>query len=103
MTTEVLLKVRYFHWIWNYIDYQYDGFAKKMADLLKTKYLEKEMLEFWQKGEKYYKAPEDNLAQIHSFTIYVYTKCITASLMLFMLRRIQKIMHSHGILFTKAI
>ncbi len=44
-----------------------------MADLLKTKYLEKEMLEFWQKGEKYYKAPEDNLAQIHSFTIYVYT------------------------------
>jgi len=53
MITEMLLKVRYFHWIWNYIDYQYDGFAKNMADLLKTKYLEKEMLEFWQKGETY--------------------------------------------------
>ncbi len=32
------------------------------------------MFEFWQKGEKYYKSPEDNLAQIHSVTIYVYTK-----------------------------
>ncbi len=31
------------------------------------------MFEFWQKGEKYYKSPEDNLAQIHSVTIYVYT------------------------------
>lgn len=57
----------------NSVDDQYDGFAMEMANLLKTKYLEKEMFEFWQKGEKSYKSPEDNLAQIHSVTIYVYT------------------------------
>lgn len=54
----------------NSVDDQYDGFAKEMANLLKTKYLEKEIM---QKGEKYYKAPEDNLAQIHSVPIFVYT------------------------------
>ncbi|XP_026095710.1 uncharacterized protein LOC113067551 [Carassius auratus] len=57
----------------NSVDDQYDGCTKEMKNLVKTIYLEKEMSEFWQKGEKYYKAPEDNLAQIHSVAIYVYT------------------------------
>ncbi|XP_077058396.1 ecto-ADP-ribosyltransferase 4-like [Siphateles boraxobius] len=63
----------------NSVDDQYDGCTMKMADLVKTTYLEKEKsasAEFnkvWQEGEEKAKKAEDNLQQIHSVAIHVYT------------------------------
>ncbi|XP_073704580.1 ecto-ADP-ribosyltransferase 5-like [Garra rufa] len=63
----------------NSVDDNYDGCTKEMANLVSTKYLEKEMSnlpEFkksWQEGEVNAKAPEDNLTRNHSIAIYVYT------------------------------
>ncbi|XP_043090191.1 NAD(P)(+)--arginine ADP-ribosyltransferase 2-like [Puntigrus tetrazona] len=61
------------------VDDQYDGCTVKMAHLVKTKYLQKEInnsVEFknaWQEGEVNATAPEDNLTRNHSIAIYVYT------------------------------
>ncbi|XP_017210151.4 ecto-ADP-ribosyltransferase 5 [Danio rerio] len=56
----------------NSVDDQYKGCTEKMADLVKTKYLEKEMS--WLNIENYnYKTAEDNLTQNHSVAIYMYT------------------------------
>ncbi|XP_059414962.1 ecto-ADP-ribosyltransferase 5-like [Carassius carassius] len=63
----------------NSVDDQYDGCTEKMANLVKTNYLQKEMnkcTDFkntWHDGENKAKNPEDNLKQIHSVAIYVYT------------------------------
>ncbi|XP_016351163.1 GPI-linked NAD(P)(+)--arginine ADP-ribosyltransferase 1-like [Sinocyclocheilus anshuiensis] len=63
----------------NSVDDQYKGCTQKMADLVKTKYLEKEKsasAEYnntWQEGGQKAKKPEDNLQQIHSVAIHVYT------------------------------
>ncbi|KAG1966966.1 NAD(P)(+)--arginine ADP-ribosyltransferase 2-like [Pimephales promelas] len=63
----------------NSVDDQYDGCTVKMAELVNTTYLEKEIstsAEFnktWQEGEEKAKKAEDNLQQIHSVAIYVYT------------------------------
>ncbi|XP_056091579.1 T-cell ecto-ADP-ribosyltransferase 2-like [Rhinichthys klamathensis goyatoka] len=67
----------------NTVDDQYDGCREKMANLVKTKYLEDEMSdsesEFtiaWKYAEKKYKPPGDNLTKNHSIAIYVYTSSI---------------------------
>ncbi|XP_048017883.1 ecto-ADP-ribosyltransferase 5-like [Megalobrama amblycephala] len=63
----------------NSVDDQYDGCTEKMAHLVKTKYLEREInnsTEFkkaWQEGEMNAIAPEDNLTRNNSIAIYVYT------------------------------
>ncbi|ROK79154.1 Ecto-ADP-ribosyltransferase 5 [Anabarilius grahami] len=63
----------------NSVDDQYDGCTKDMANLVKTKYLEKELsyspeyLKAWKLGEKNATAPGDNLTKNHSVAIYVYT------------------------------
>ncbi|XP_051742496.1 ecto-ADP-ribosyltransferase 5-like [Ctenopharyngodon idella] len=63
----------------NSVDDQYEGCSENMTHLVKTKYLEKEMsasAEFnktWHKGEENAKTAEDNLQQIHSVAIHVYT------------------------------
>ncbi len=63
----------------NSVDDQYDSCTVKMAHLVKTKYLQKEInnsTEFknaWQEGEVNATAPEDNLTRNHSIAIYVYT------------------------------
>ncbi|XP_016149269.1 ecto-ADP-ribosyltransferase 4-like [Sinocyclocheilus grahami] len=63
----------------NSVDDQYKGCTEKMADLVKTKYLEKEKSasaeynKTWQEGEQKAKKSEDNLQQIHSVAIHVYT------------------------------
>ncbi|XP_056305661.1 ecto-ADP-ribosyltransferase 5-like [Danio aesculapii] len=63
----------------NSVDVQYKGCTEKMAALVKTKYLPMEMnnsIEFkntWQDGESKAKNPQDNLQQIHSVALYVYT------------------------------
>uniref|UniRef100_A0A673JAF0 NAD(P)(+)--arginine ADP-ribosyltransferase n=1 Tax=Sinocyclocheilus rhinocerous TaxID=307959 RepID=A0A673JAF0_9TELE len=63
----------------NSVDDQYKVCTEKMADLVKTKYLEKEKSasaeynKTWQEGEQKAKKPEDNLQQIHSVAIHVYT------------------------------
>ncbi|KAK9978447.1 hypothetical protein ABG768_020198 [Culter alburnus] len=63
----------------NSVDDQYKGCSENMTHLVKTKYLEKEMsasAEFnktWQEGEENATKPEDNLQQIHSVAIHVYT------------------------------
>ncbi|XP_059414957.1 erythroblast NAD(P)(+)--arginine ADP-ribosyltransferase-like isoform X2 [Carassius carassius] len=63
----------------NSVDDQYGGCKVKMAHLVKTKYLEKEInnsTDFrnaWQEGEANATAPEDNLTRNHSIAIYVYT------------------------------
>ncbi|KAL1278825.1 hypothetical protein QQF64_025498 [Cirrhinus molitorella] len=61
------------------VDDQYDSCTEKMMNLLKLKYLAKERsgsAEFdktWQEGEENAKKSEDNLQQIHSVAIHVYT------------------------------
>ncbi|XP_073690788.1 GPI-linked NAD(P)(+)--arginine ADP-ribosyltransferase 1-like [Garra rufa] len=61
------------------VDDQYKGCTEKMADLVKTKYLEKERSasaeynQTWQEGELNARKAEDNLQQIHSVAIHVYT------------------------------
>ncbi|XP_077086689.1 NAD(P)(+)--arginine ADP-ribosyltransferase 2-like, partial [Siphateles boraxobius] len=61
------------------VDDQYDGCREKMANLVKTKYLKEEINkspEFndtWHDGEINAKNPQDNLEQIHSVAIYVYS------------------------------
>ncbi|XP_056091567.1 ecto-ADP-ribosyltransferase 5-like [Rhinichthys klamathensis goyatoka] len=60
------------------VDDQYKGCRGKMANLVKTELLKRELdnKEFcntWHDGEKNAKNPEDNLEQIHSVAIYVYT------------------------------
>ncbi|XP_067284869.1 ecto-ADP-ribosyltransferase 5-like [Pseudorasbora parva] len=61
------------------VDDQYDGCRDNMTDLVKTKYLNEEIRnsrEFndtWHDGENKAKEPQDNLKQIHSVAIYVYT------------------------------
>ncbi|XDV12361.1 hypothetical protein PO909_001057 [Leuciscus waleckii] len=63
----------------NSVDDQYDGCRDNMANLVKTKYLKEEIKkssEFgntWHDGVKNAKKPQDNLEQIHSVAIYVYT------------------------------
>ncbi|ROL51116.1 Ecto-ADP-ribosyltransferase 5 [Anabarilius grahami] len=63
----------------NSVDDQYKGCSENMTHLVKTKYLEKEMsasTEFnktWQEGEENATKAEDNLQQIHSVAIHVYT------------------------------
>uniref|UniRef100_A0A8C1SZG5 NAD(P)(+)--arginine ADP-ribosyltransferase n=1 Tax=Cyprinus carpio TaxID=7962 RepID=A0A8C1SZG5_CYPCA len=62
----------------NSVDDQYDGCTRKMAQLVKTRYLKKELnrsnfKDAWQKGEKNFKKPENNLTRNHSIAIYVYT------------------------------
>uniref|UniRef100_A0A672NJI9 NAD(P)(+)--arginine ADP-ribosyltransferase n=1 Tax=Sinocyclocheilus grahami TaxID=75366 RepID=A0A672NJI9_SINGR len=63
----------------NSVDDQYKGCTEKMADLVKTKYLEKEKSasaeynKTWQEGEQKAKKAEDNLQQNHSVAIHVYT------------------------------
>ncbi|KAL1278822.1 hypothetical protein QQF64_025495 [Cirrhinus molitorella] len=63
----------------NSVDDQYKGYTEKIADLVKKKYLQTEIsnsAEFnstWHDGENKAKNPEDNLKQIHSVAIYVYT------------------------------
>uniref|UniRef100_A0A8C1DXB8 NAD(P)(+)--arginine ADP-ribosyltransferase n=1 Tax=Cyprinus carpio carpio TaxID=630221 RepID=A0A8C1DXB8_CYPCA len=63
----------------NSVDDQYDGCTVKMAHLVTTKYLKKEInnsTDFrnaWQEGEVNATAPEDNLTRNHSIAIYVYT------------------------------
>ncbi|XP_016091414.1 GPI-linked NAD(P)(+)--arginine ADP-ribosyltransferase 1-like [Sinocyclocheilus grahami] len=61
----------------NSVDDNYDGCTKEMANLVKTKYLEKEMqsnfANAWKHAEKNYKPPGDNLTKNHSIAIYVYT------------------------------
>ncbi|XP_018929662.2 T-cell ecto-ADP-ribosyltransferase 1-like [Cyprinus carpio] len=62
----------------NSVDDQYDGCTMEMANLVKT-FLKKERsgsAEFnntWEEGEENAKKAEDNLQQIHSVAIYVYT------------------------------
>jgi len=67
----------------NSVDDQYVGCRDKMANLVKTKYLEDERSdsesEFtiaWKDAEKKYKPPGDNLTKNHSIAIYVYTSSI---------------------------
>ncbi|XDV12365.1 hypothetical protein PO909_001060 [Leuciscus waleckii] len=61
------------------VDDQYDGCRDNMANLVKTKYLEEEknksseFRDTWNDGEENAKNPQDNLEQIHSVAIYVYT------------------------------
>nr|XP_003198090.2 ecto-ADP-ribosyltransferase 5-like [Danio rerio]XP_021327034.1 ecto-ADP-ribosyltransferase 5-like [Danio rerio] len=63
----------------NSVDDQYDGCTIKMANLVKTKYLEKELKnsnafnKAWEEGEENSTAPQDNLKRNHSIAIYVYT------------------------------
>nr|XP_017210042.1 ecto-ADP-ribosyltransferase 4-like [Danio rerio]XP_021327492.1 NAD(P)(+)--arginine ADP-ribosyltransferase 2-like isoform X1 [Danio rerio] len=63
----------------NSVDDQYKGCRDKMANLVKTKYLEKEMSnlkEFrtaWEKGEKLAKNQADSLTRNNVIAIYVYT------------------------------
>ncbi|XP_058627595.1 ecto-ADP-ribosyltransferase 5-like [Onychostoma macrolepis] len=63
----------------NSVDDQYKGCTEEMGDLVKTKYLEieksasAEYNKTWQEGEQKAKKPEDNLQQIHSVVIHVYT------------------------------
>ncbi|KAL0154199.1 hypothetical protein M9458_050453, partial [Cirrhinus mrigala] len=63
----------------NSVDDQYKGCTEKIADLVKTKYLEKERSasaeynKTWQESELSAKKAEDNLQQIHSVAIHVYT------------------------------
>ncbi|XP_050961669.1 ecto-ADP-ribosyltransferase 5-like isoform X1 [Labeo rohita] len=63
----------------NSVDDNYDSCTKEMANLVKTKYLEKEMSDLpefkksWQEGEVNATAPEDNLTRNHSIAIYMYT------------------------------
>ncbi|XP_048034458.1 erythroblast NAD(P)(+)--arginine ADP-ribosyltransferase-like [Megalobrama amblycephala] len=63
----------------NSVDDQYMGCREKMEKLVETKYLKKEIKdssEFrdtWHDGENKAKKPQDNLKQIHSVAIYVYT------------------------------
>ncbi|XP_059415137.1 LOW QUALITY PROTEIN: ecto-ADP-ribosyltransferase 5-like [Carassius carassius] len=63
----------------NSVDDQYDGCKEKMANLVKTKFLQMEIRnsdEFkytWNDGEYKAKNPEDNLNLSHSVAIYVYT------------------------------
>ncbi|XP_073704658.1 NAD(P)(+)--arginine ADP-ribosyltransferase 2-like [Garra rufa] len=61
------------------VDDEYDGCTVKMANLVKTEYLEKEInnsIDFkkaWQEGEVNATTPEDNLTRNHSIAIYMYT------------------------------
>ncbi|XP_018943455.1 ecto-ADP-ribosyltransferase 4-like isoform X2 [Cyprinus carpio] len=59
------------------VDDSYDGCREKMANLVETKYLKKEMqsnfANAWKHAEKNYKPPGDNLTKNHSIAIYVYT------------------------------
>ncbi|KAK7168286.1 hypothetical protein R3I94_002363 [Phoxinus phoxinus] len=63
----------------NSVDDQYDGCTGEMANLVNTTYLEREKsasAEFnkaWQESEEKAKKAEDNLQQIHSVAIHVYT------------------------------
>ncbi|KAL1278821.1 hypothetical protein QQF64_025494 [Cirrhinus molitorella] len=63
----------------NSVDDGYDGCTVKMANLVTTKYLEKEInnstdfKKAWQEGEVNATAPEDNLTRNHSIAIYMYT------------------------------
>ncbi|XP_043090237.1 ecto-ADP-ribosyltransferase 5-like [Puntigrus tetrazona] len=63
----------------NSVDDQYEGCREKMADLVKTKYLQMEMSNSelfkntWHDAEKKANNPEDDLKQIHSVALYVYT------------------------------
>ncbi len=63
----------------NSVDDQYKGCTEEMAQLVKTKYLEieksasAEYSKTWQEGEQKAKTAEDNLQQIHSTAIHVYT------------------------------
>uniref|UniRef100_A0A8C1YL13 NAD(P)(+)--arginine ADP-ribosyltransferase n=1 Tax=Cyprinus carpio TaxID=7962 RepID=A0A8C1YL13_CYPCA len=61
----------------NSVDDNYDGRTKEMVNLVKTKYLEKEMqsnfANAWKHAEKNYKPPGDNLTKNHLIAIYVYT------------------------------
>ncbi|KAK7168288.1 hypothetical protein R3I94_002365 [Phoxinus phoxinus] len=63
----------------NSVDDQYDGCTGKMADLVNTGYLEKdksasaEFNQTWQESEEKANKAEDNLQQIHSVAIHVYT------------------------------
>ncbi|XP_073702704.1 erythroblast NAD(P)(+)--arginine ADP-ribosyltransferase-like [Garra rufa] len=63
----------------NSVDDQYDGCREKIGNLVETEYLKKEMnnsSEFndtWLDGVNKAKKPEDNLKQIHSIALYVYT------------------------------
>nr|XP_017210147.2 NAD(P)(+)--arginine ADP-ribosyltransferase 2-like [Danio rerio] len=63
----------------NSVDDQYKGCTKKMADLVKTKYLPKELnnsksfKEAWKVAERSFKKPENNLTNNHSIAIYLYT------------------------------
>lgn len=59
------------------VDDSYDGCREKMANLVETKYLEKEMqsnfAKAWKHAEKNHKPPGDNLTKNHSIAIYMYT------------------------------
>ncbi|XP_016322176.1 NAD(P)(+)--arginine ADP-ribosyltransferase 2-like [Sinocyclocheilus anshuiensis] len=63
----------------NSVDDQYDGCREKMANLVKTKYLKKEIknsIDFkiaWKKGEDFVKTQNDNLTKNHLIAIYVYS------------------------------
>uniref|UniRef100_A0A671K3D0 NAD(P)(+)--arginine ADP-ribosyltransferase n=1 Tax=Sinocyclocheilus anshuiensis TaxID=1608454 RepID=A0A671K3D0_9TELE len=64
----------------NSVDDQYDGCTRKMAHLVETIYLKKELnisrsnfKVAWQEGETNFKKPENNLTRNHSIAIYVYT------------------------------
>ncbi|XP_026095711.1 NAD(P)(+)--arginine ADP-ribosyltransferase 1-like [Carassius auratus] len=64
----------------NSVDDQYKGCREKMAELVKTKYMKREMsnpesdfAHAWKDAEKKYKPPGENLTNNHSIAIYVYT------------------------------
>ncbi len=62
----------------NSVDDQYEGCKGKMAHLVKTKYLRKEMKNsakfkhYWQKSKNVVKFPKDHLTMNHLITIHVY-------------------------------
>ncbi|XP_016322186.1 NAD(P)(+)--arginine ADP-ribosyltransferase 2-like [Sinocyclocheilus anshuiensis] len=63
----------------NSVDDQYISCKGKMAHLVKTKYLEKEMKNsakfkyYWQNSEKFVKFPKDHLTRNHLVALHVYT------------------------------
>uniref|UniRef100_A0A8C2Q2U1 NAD(P)(+)--arginine ADP-ribosyltransferase n=1 Tax=Cyprinus carpio TaxID=7962 RepID=A0A8C2Q2U1_CYPCA len=61
----------------NSVDDNYESCTKEMANLVKTKYLEKEMqsnfANAWKHAEKNHKPPGDNLTKNHLIAIYVFT------------------------------
>uniref|UniRef100_A0A8C1SV48 NAD(P)(+)--arginine ADP-ribosyltransferase n=1 Tax=Cyprinus carpio TaxID=7962 RepID=A0A8C1SV48_CYPCA len=66
----------------NSVDDSYDGCREKMANLVETKYLKKEMqsnfANAWKHAEKNYKPPGDNLTKNHSIAIYDFNNAVHA-------------------------